>query len=1016
MPDDTLALTEQEKRVKHTLRLKWLTIVSLAAVGALAARPPGAEGGGRSPGAPAESDWPMYMHDVTRSGVTPRKVTLPLSLIWTHSAAQPPSPAWPRPYRMGSYWTEPAMSDYKKGTYRDSLRNMLRDHYGFDLAFHAVSGGGRVFWGSSSADTLYCVDLATGRELWRFCAEGPIRLAPSLSGDKVLFGADDGYLYCLSASTGAVKWQTRVKDDARFFAGAGRIMSTVPVRSGILVEGKRGHFCAGLFRAPDGSCYGTVDLESGRILEISPRTPLAQGYLVVDNLANFVGPPNFRVKSARQRILAQGKGQIFAQAGGLQPVGRWTSAIKKPTRLLQKTADYPYAAVGSADAVFRGGDNVVAAFRGDTSDAPSWSAKVEGRVHGLAIARGRLLVSTDRGKIYCFGSDKRPHGRGRQATKTPASVTSDAAAERYARKVLAGSPCRKGYALVLGAAMDGALALELARQSQMKVVVREPDPAKARKARTLLSQAGMCGRVSVHEGALTQLPYSDCLFNLVISRRHVRGAQETEARRVVAPLRGAALLGDELYRRPALPGAGEWSHTYADPGNTACSGDTRITMDLAVQWYGEPGPRQMVDRHRKGGVPLVVNGRLFVSGVNWCAALDAYNGTVLWEKDVPDSVRHMHYRSCGGMVATRGHLFLAGGASCLKLNAETGQEENRMTVPAAKGEWGYLAMANGMLVGTSAPKGTMRWKYLHLDKTAEVNLTGSRNPIVCAYDMFGMDPRSCVKKWSYRPAEGVIPCPAIALGAGKIFFLEGRNPAARLPVGRVALTTLLAKGADLVALDLKTGRELWRQTVDLPMTESLFVSCKGGKVVLAGLGGDMLKPTAEQRRTAAVSRKLKRDPNYKGSAFILRCHDAGTGKQVWERTYGASDGWLPPIDHPAIVGDAVYYPEKSFDLHTGKPKPETGIAGKCGTCSASSGHMFAREKAAKIKSLTDGKSASLRGHARPGCFINIIPACGMVLMPEASAGCICYQAKWTVQASFGYLPRQPAVATHRSDR
>ena len=33
---------------------------------------------------------------------------------------------------------------------------------------------------------------------------------------------------------------------------------------------------------------------------------------------------------------------------------------------------------------------------------PTWSTDVEGKAHGLAVADGRLYVSTDRGNIYCF--------------------------------------------------------------------------------------------------------------------------------------------------------------------------------------------------------------------------------------------------------------------------------------------------------------------------------------------------------------------------------------------------------------------------------------------------------------------------------------------------------------------------------------------------------------------------------------------------------------------------------------
>ncbi len=38
----------------------------------------------------------------------------------------------------------------------------------FDYAPQAVSAGGRVFFGSSADDTVRALDLADGREIWRF--------------------------------------------------------------------------------------------------------------------------------------------------------------------------------------------------------------------------------------------------------------------------------------------------------------------------------------------------------------------------------------------------------------------------------------------------------------------------------------------------------------------------------------------------------------------------------------------------------------------------------------------------------------------------------------------------------------------------------------------------------------------------------------------------------------------------------------------------------------------------------
>ncbi len=47
-----------------------------------------------------------------------------------------------------------------------------------------------------------------------------------------------------------------------------------------------------------------------------------------------------------------------------------------------------------------------------------------------------------------------------------------------------------------------------------------------------------------------------------------------------------------------------------------------------------------------------------------------------------------------------------------------------------------------------------------------------------------------------------------------------------------------------------------------------------------------------------------------------------------------------------------------------------------------------------------GKSNPLNKVSRPGCWINIIPAGGLVLVPEASSGCSCNHP---IQTSFGFV-------------
>jgi outer membrane protein assembly factor BamB len=940
--------------VKHRLLATIITLALIALPAIAGPSPttvPSADPGAK----PAHrEDWPTYMHDNSRSGISDCQLPLPLTPIWIRTAEAPPEPAWP----------PPAPRDFFH-------RKDLTPRVVFDRAFHVVSAGGRVVWGSSSDDSVTCVDLATGKKLWRFHTEGPVRLAPTIAGDRVCFGSDDGCIYCLNVATGSLIWKQRVVAEAPFLPGNGRVISLACVRSGALVHEGNMVFAAGLF-PEQGVLYGAVDLNTGKIANTAKLRASLQGYMYLQN---------GRIHSHKGRAKPGAFGSKRKKPAD-KTAGK-TAGKARPKEPLKPNAKYPHAVIASTTHIFRGGDNEVAAFAINGAPEPVWSAKVDGKAYALSIARKRLIVSTDKGLIYCFGASK--GGKTIEYEPDLAAPDANPKAAALVKKALESCQRRKGYALVLGASENCALAVELARQSEIKIVIREADRARAAWAKTLLARAGLYGRISVHYGPLEKMPYTDYMFNLVLhgglmTQKPYRGNRE-QARRVVAPIRGVALLGAtpaEVYRRGALAGAGQWTHFYADPGNTACSGDTRISDDLVMQWFGRPGPEKMVDRHNRTVAPLSINGRMFISGVNWFTGVDAYNGTILWEKDIPDSLRMNGPKTCGNMAASDTHLYVASGRSCLKLNAETGAAEQRFKTPS--GQWAYLALVDGILVGSTTSKDALRWPFAvrSWDPGYKPNTF-----VICSRDIFALDPKTGRKLWTYTPEKGVIPCPAIAIGQGKVFLVESANPASKQPADcHVTLDVLVGKGANLVALDLKSGKKVWRVPLKLEARNALYVCYKDGNVVVSG--------------------SLNKD----GTTYLLRCHRSDSGAETWRRTFLATKNTRgmhgESVKRPTIVGRTIYLYNSSFILKTGADTPVKLSKSQCGERSASAEHLFWRSGGAMMANAKNGKTRPLSRSSRPGCWINIIPAGGLVLMPEASSGCRCFVP---IQGSMAFRPR-----------
>lgn len=926
---------------------------------------------GRFPGieparrAQDDADWPTYLHDGRRSGWTASRLALPLRLQWVRKARLAPQPAWPPPARH-DYW------HYKRN---------LKPRVIYDRAFHLVAAGEIVCFGSSADDKVYCLDAATGRQRWSFFTGGPVRLAPTIADGKVLFGSDDGWAYCLRADDGSLLWRRRLAEGDRRIPGNGRVMSLWPVRTGVLVADGAAHFCAGLFPV-QGVYRAAADLRTGRLLARERVEASAQGYLAIRS------------------------GRIFAPTGR-DPAGTLMARLKRRGKFVGAglgPAEYPCAFIGAGGMFVAGGRGKVAVFDAN-GDRRAWQAAVDGRAYSLAVARGRLLVGTDKGTTYCFA----PGGGGAKVISPPKVVDvpcADAALRRRcaeaADRIIEQSGTRRGYCLLLGSA-QGRLAWELARRSELRIVGIEPDAGKVAAARRALNAAGLYGRrVAIHHGRLDKLPYTDYLFNVVAAGAIVTGGSfggsRAEAVRVLRPGGGVALLGAgaaDVVRRAPLDGAGEWTHMFAEPGNTACSGDRIVGGPMTVQWFGRPGPREQIDRHHRNVPPLYKDGRLFVPGDEIVTAVDPYNGTILWRISVPASRRLGVFLDCGSMAVDGERLYVAAGEQCLGFDVRTGRRRAAYAMPpraagaGGKRSWGYVARTGRLLVGSERKA---RAGYREVSREADDALWYDHMKLVTSDGLFAVDAAGGKLAWQYR--SGVILNTTIALSERRAFFVASRSPAALADeLGRMTMPTFLPGPNDLVALDLRTGKVAWKRPVDLADCRLIaYLNCSGGHLVLSGC--------------KYVDGRLW---------YFIHGIDAATGEQLWRRSHNTNfkpkGGHGEQNRHPTIVGETVYAYPLAYNLRTGKPVEGWRFSRHghgCGNLSASGRCLFWRGNNPWMWPL-GGRGAPTRLDAvtRPGCFINIIPAGGLVLVPEASSGCTC---NYPMQASIAFRPARPDEA------
>jgi outer membrane protein assembly factor BamB len=894
---------------------------------------------------PATSeDWPTFLHDNEQSGKGVASIQGKLSLRWTHRLRLPPEPAWP----------PPAKQDFWHKKYN------LKPRVIFDRAFHIVGAGDRIYLASSADDQTRCLSLTDGTQLWSHFAEAPVRLAPTVAGNRILCGGDDGFVRCLDATDGKLLWKSRPTElGDRRIPGNGRIINERPIRTGILVEGQTGYFGAGLFPT-QGTYLFSLDIRNGRILDRESLSISPQGYL------------------------SRKHGKLFAPTGR-NPAGAFLGQLARRGKSAGAPAKkipekYPHAFIESGDLKFAGGDGEIAVFHSDGSLVQT--LPVTGKAHSLAVIRGKLVVSTDLGIVHCFSAGEKEPVHVKPAELTPFPKKDD-----LARQALATTKATKGYCLVIGA-KEAALAASIARLSDLKVVVSASKDEGVGKLRRDLANAGLYGNeIVVHERDIPRaLPYADHLFNLIVTTDP--GIPEGEILRLLQPRDGVALLGQKLEKRlskPPIEGGGEWTHLYAGPGNTACSQDQGVAADLSIQWFGRPGPERLLDRHHRSVSPLWKNGFLFIPGNERVFGVDAYNGAVLWETEVPESRRIAIMRDCGSMSVDDDFMYVASGAECLALDILTGKVVRRLAIPglaaANNHDWGYVGKAGAFLIGSAVKKGGIRRDYGH---GGIREAYWDNRPPVCSDSIFAIAPRTGKPAWTYLPADGgSIVNSSIAAGPEGLHFVESPTPSKE---GRVSYDEILGNGkGHLVTLDLKSGETLRR--IPLPAkkaVQSLYlVTAKG---VLA----------------------LVNSRNEKTVHYDVRAYDAKDGKLLWEQTHdnrlklNGSHG--EQDKHPVILNGELYVEPMIYNLQSGIPAEGRKLArgGGCGALSASANALYFRSRNPTAYLPSTGKFKKITTVSRPGCWINAIPAGGMLLIPEASSGCTC---AFPIQCSLAFAPR-----------
>jgi len=323
----------------------------------------------------APGDWPTYRADNKRSGASATDIPTGVKLAWQFEPSNGAFPGAP------------------------------------------VTAGGLVFL-TSSDGAIRAMDARTGECRWVSHTGGRIYYTPAVDQGRILVGSGDGHVYAFEAATGRSLWRFRAAPVERKISVHGRLASTWPVASGVLVEDGVAYAAAGM-ASWDGTHVYALDPETGRIRwQNNTSGHLAgddkvsgvsvQGHLLLNQnrlyLAggNVVSPAMYDVDDGKclntlddEFVKAPRGSEMFVVGGNVGVYGRM---LYSPERYWLGPFRLPYLLqADSGDVIIRSTGTDV--FRVDPSTAANnrpkklWSSNHLGRPVAMALGNNAVVVA-----------------------------------------------------------------------------------------------------------------------------------------------------------------------------------------------------------------------------------------------------------------------------------------------------------------------------------------------------------------------------------------------------------------------------------------------------------------------------------------------------------------------------------------------------------------------------------------------------------------------------------------------
>ncbi|MFB0555531.1 MAG: PQQ-binding-like beta-propeller repeat protein [Phycisphaerae bacterium] len=237
---------------------------------------------------------------------------------------------------------------------------------------------------------------------------------------------------------------------------------------------------------------------------------------------------------------------------------------------------------------------------------------------------------------------------------------------RTAKEILDATGVKGGLIVHVGCG-DGKLTAVLRASDSYLVQGLDRSADNVERARKYIKQLNLYGPVSVEKWASNSLPYIDSFVNLLVVE-DLGNTNMTEIMRVLVPNGVAYIKADGKWTKHVKPWPkeiDEWTHYLHDASGNAVADDMVVGPPRRMQWVGSPRWARSHEHSASLNALVSANGRIFYImdegpkdsiqlPPRWfLTARDAFNGTVLWKRELPNWYNHLFPLKSGPARLTR---------------------------------------------------------------------------------------------------------------------------------------------------------------------------------------------------------------------------------------------------------------------------------------------------------------------------------------------------------------------------